>query len=347
MINALDPDNMPIWIAKLWPTELSGPAVIAGVNNDDCGVMRWNHRLLVITTDYINSKPIVLELGIGDYRCLGRLVVATNLADLCGSGAEPRALLTAITMPKDSKTEDFKSLMKGIKLESKKWGLPVIGGDTKLGESLTILGVAIGSAMSKKNLFLKNQAKPADLLWLSGNLGSCSAAVLGLVEGGFPKKWKEWAIKSLTVPNIPLKKSKEVSQVGIGRGGIDISDGLGNDLSKMCEASGTGVILDVSRIPVAKQVIQLAQVKGLPPWALAFSSGGEFQFIVTTRKKDFERMSKLGFHFIGEMTKNNKMVIRLKDGKTVPLPKAGHRDARNLSFYQEIVLLSEEVASVE
>lgn len=345
-MKTLDPDSMPKWLANLWPIGEISNGIIAGINDDDCAVLRLKNSLLVITTDYINSCPISIELGIGNLRTLGRLVVASNLADLCSSGARPEALLAGITMPRGSTTEEFKQLMKGVKYESHKWDVPVIGGDTKLGGSLAVLGVGVGSAPSRKNLFLKNQAKAGDLLWVSGNLGSCSAAVLGLKDMDLSSSLRKWAINSLVVPDIPIRMSSKLSDSGLGHGGIDVSDGLGEDLSRLSEASGTGVILDVNRIPVDRNAKKIARDNGLPPWSLAFSSGGEFQFLVTTSERVKDRISGMGFTPIGRIVRGRKKQVLLDNGKLAPLPRTGHRDVRNISFHDEISKLAKEAARV-
>jgi thiamine-monophosphate kinase len=128
----LDPDEAPIWLAKLWNTSLSED-VIAGVDEDDCAVLFFSDSVLVATTDFLNASPIALQLGLGDLYDLGRLLVAANLSDLCGTGAKPRALLTAITMERGSSQEDFQRLALGIDEEARRWKVPVVGGDTKLG----------------------------------------------------------------------------------------------------------------------------------------------------------------------------------------------------------------------
>src|SRR5687768_11989743 len=93
----LDPDEMPARLATLFTSENGGIDVLAGVGMDDCAVLRWGNELLVLSTDYLNARPIALELGVGTLWDLGRLVVAANLSDLCGSGAQPVALLIAVT----------------------------------------------------------------------------------------------------------------------------------------------------------------------------------------------------------------------------------------------------------
>ncbi len=141
----LDPDDMPPWLAELFRSPTNCDDVIAGVDADDCAILKWKQELLVITTDFLNSRPIATQLGLGSLFDLGRLLVLANLSDLCGSGALPRALLAAVMMPRKSTRHDFEMVMKGICHEASD-GVPVVGGDTRLGGSMALLGVAVGSA---------------------------------------------------------------------------------------------------------------------------------------------------------------------------------------------------------
>ena len=116
------------------------------------------------------------------------MAVASSLSDLCGSGALPVALLIGVTLPHGTTETDFKELMRGVKVEADRYGVPVVGGDSKLGKSRALLAVAIGSAQSRKELFLKNGAKPGDIIWVSGNLGSVAAAAWGYGRPDLPRR---------------------------------------------------------------------------------------------------------------------------------------------------------------
>ena len=338
----LDPDAVPEWLASLWPPANRDSRIVAGVNDDDCAVIQWSDAFLVATTDFLNSRPIVVQLNLGGLREIGRLLVASNLADLCGSGAEPRALLVAATFERNTSMTEFRDFMFGIRDEAAKWGVPVVGGDTKLGQSRALLAVALGGINNGESLFLKNRAQSGDLLWSSGALGSCNAAAVGLTQASLSDEWKQWAKDAILVPRVPLAKSRALARAQLGHGGIDVSDGLGADLRRMCVASRVGVIVEASQIPIEPQVNDVAQAVGLEPWSLSFGCGGDFQFLVTTSESSRSVMEGLGFSLIGRMTKEQELRLRRLDGVTVRMPDGGHRDARNVSFVEEILLLAKD-----
>ena len=346
MKKTLNPDSMPGWLAKLFAADAALGTVSAGINDDDCAVLKSSEGYLIASLDFLNANPIVLELGIGTMHDLGRLLVAANMSDLCGSGAIPTALLVGVTLPHGTPESDYKDLMRGVKHEAGIYNVPVVGGDSKLGKTRALMAVALGRAKSRRNLFLKNGAKAGNIIWSSGQLGSAAAAVWGYKRAEFGIKWRGWAKKASLIPQLPLQLSRNVSESRIGRGGTDVSDGLGSDLQTMCIASQVGAILEGDKIPVAKEVTQAAKLANVPPWSFAFASGGDFQFIVTTDKSVSSEMKQFGFYEIGEITKRKDLRVRLSNGQLMQLPIQGHRDHRGMTFASEIDFLIKEIAKL-
>ena len=332
----LDPDAMPPWLARNLNGKKFARHVIAAVNEDDCAVIEWKAGYLVITTDFLNARPMAMELGIASPRILGRLTVASSLSDLCGSGAQPQAILVATMMARGSTEREFQEFMRGAMSEAHRWRIPVVGGDTKLGASNAFLGIAVGMAHARRNLFLKSGAEAGDILWASGNLGSCCAAVLGFKRKDVTLSWRRWAVTAITQPRLPLRKSAAVSNAQVGHGGIDVSDGFGRDVYRLATASRLGVVVELADLPIAAPVRDIASTLGIPAWHFPFGTGGDFQFLVTTPRRASKFMRRTGFHQIGYMTADRKMVLRHPDGHCDRLPQEGHRDARGMTFLNEI-----------
>jgi thiamine-monophosphate kinase len=330
---SLDPDAIVPWLASIF-RRTGRRGLLAGVGEDDCGVIRLGRTVAVLSVDFLNSTPIVEQLGLGGERVLGRLVVAATLADLLGSGAVPRALLVAVTVPHGYPEQMFKELMLGVRMESEKWNVPVIAGDTKLGRSRAVLTCGIGTAESARGLFLTNRAKPGDVIFASGHLGTCAAAACAVAAG---RAIPEWARRAITVPQLPVLRSRALAKLKIANAGIDISDGLAADLRRMGSASRVGAVLDADRIPINPHVPAVARREGVPEWAFSLASGGDFQFIATVPKMRCAEVEKLGFTQIGKVTTERGFWLTDQGGKIrCRLPKVGHRDRHGQQFVQEI-----------
>lgn len=338
----LDPDEMPSWLAGL--LQPASGRLVAGIDEDDCAVLTWGSELLVVTTDYLNARPIALELGIGTLADLGRLNVLANLSDLCGTGAKPEAFMSAVTMPRSSKQGDFELFIEGVLSELGNWRIPLIGGDTKLGASMALLGIALGSAKTTANLFLKRGASPGELVWISGPVGDCNSSVVALSETYRIESLEGWAKDSILRPHLPLDQSRQISHLELGCGGIDISDGLGNDLHRLAKASKVGLAIYADKIPISPYTREVAGKLGVEPWSLAFATGGDMQFIVTSKHESMKALESLGMTCIGE-TLSQHATTTLSAGNVVrDLPTSGHRDARRTTFTDEILELVHSVS---
>jgi len=331
--NPLNPDALVPWLASTFK-RTGWRGLLAGVGEDDCGVIQLGNSIAIISADFLNATPIVEQLGLGGERVLGRLAVAATLADLLGSGAIPRALLVCLTLPHSYPEERFKDLMLGARMESSRWRVPVIAGDTKLGAARAILTCGLGSASSKRHLFLANKARPGDIIFASGTLGTCAAATCLAEQTEIIPRW---ALRAITIPRLPMLRSRKLSALQIAHAGTDISDGLAVDLRRMCDASGVGALLEADRIPVDSHVFAIAKNEQVSPWAFSLASGGDFQFIVTVPQSASIAAVRLGFARIGIVTRERRFWLSDQGGKRRwRLPELGHRDRKGQRFVDEI-----------
>lgn len=332
----LDPDEMPAVLATMWPRT---GRVEAGINDDDCAVLELEGKYLVVTTDFLNDDPIALQLGVGTHRDVGRLLVAASMADLLSTGARPEGLLIGAMFPRGSSEESFFDFIAGVREEAAHCEVQVIGGDTKLGQRLSLYGIAIGSVSSRRCLMLKNGGRPGDVLFVSGNLGSCNAAVLGLTQRMGDARLKQWFVEAITKPQLPLESALRLQTTGVAHSGADISDGLGADLEKLCRASEVGAVVRAADIPISGNARVVADLVGVPPWALSFGGGGDFQLLVSGPHQCAPAILNCGFKAIGYLTQDRELRLELEDGEVRELPILGHRDARGASFSAEIEAL--------
>jgi len=337
MNKKLDPDGIHNWLFKSSNYKLY-KYVINGIDEDDCAVLKVDKGEIIVTTDFLNSNPIVKELGIGSNYDLGRLLVAANVSDLCGTGANPIGFLSSLMFEKGTLEKDFKEFVRGILFELKKHNIPLVGGDTKLGKTNVFCGIALGISSPRQKVFTKNNAKVGDLIWVSDKIGSVAASITGLSKfrNSMTDKWNNWAVKTLCVPNLPVKKSKLIADMRIGKGGTDLSDGLCKNLWDLCEKSNVGAIIDANLIPLHYNTKRVAKALNISPWIFALNIGGDFQFIVTSNRKDKMKFENLGLIQIGEIINGTKKLLKIDDNKIVSLPELGHTDFKITNFADEV-----------
>ena len=341
---ALDPDTIVPWLAAL----LNRPrprGVVAGVADDDCGVIRFGKTLVIVSVDFVNATPIVEQLRLGAERAIGRLAVASTLADLLGSGAVPRALMVGVTVPHGYPERRFKQLMLGARFEASRWKTPIVAGDTKLGSGRAVLTCGVGTAESTTELFLAYRAKPGDDIYVSGYIGTCAAATY-LASRKQSAPLPRWAKDAISVPCLPAEQSRQLSQLRIANAGMDISDGLAVDMRAMCMASRVGAEIDGDAIPVHPRVRKIAASAKVQPWAFSLASGGDFQFLTTVPHRHRALAEGIGLFKIGRITADRQLILGYRRGPKlvrIQLPRIGHKDRPGQTFAREVNKLISEV----
>lgn len=166
-----------------------------------------------------------------------------NISDAIAMNANPQLAMIGIVIPKDFSLSQLRELSQGFENVAKQFSVDIIGGDTTAGDKLMI-SVSIISEV-KKPIYRKN-AKMGDFVAYTGNLGASKKGLTRLLRGG--KLGKKSRFVTPTLKNkFFYKASKHVNA------GLDISDGLSKDLSRLCEASGKKGIRFLNKID--KQVL--------------------------------------------------------------------------------------------
>jgi thiamine-monophosphate kinase len=152
-----------------------------------------------------------------------------NLSDAIAMNAKPKWVLIGIVMPKHFTYEQLRELSTGFQNVARAYGVEIIGGDTTAGNKLMISITIIAKRPSK--VLYRSGAKLGDLVAFTGTLGRSYQELTRLLRGGHVGKdsrFKKPVLKATFV----AKASKHLNA------GMDISDGLSKDLSRLLKASG-------------------------------------------------------------------------------------------------------------
>ncbi len=152
----------------------------------------------------------------------------------------------------------------GLAQDQKEYGVTLFGGDTTstpgpISLSLTILGhVAPGQAVRRTG------AQPGDGIWVTGTIGD---GALGLaVARGRLRDPSGYLLSRYRLPQPRLG----LAIAGVASAGMDVSDGLVQDLGHLCRAGGLAAELDAALVPLSPQ----ARLAG-PEWLATCLTGGD------------------------------------------------------------------------
>lgn len=195
--------------------------VEVGAGLDDVAVIKFGNSQLAVTTDYLNFSPLGRQYHVISLRDCGYILVMQNVSDLLASGATPVAGVVALGLPRSLGKTDIREIGEGIRLAADECAISIVGGDTKEAPHLTLNATLFGE-LGSSGLWARSGARVGDSLFVSGEIGGVSAAVLALSKGDLGEAINNDSARALARPVLPLALTKELRLAGIRVGAIDI-----------------------------------------------------------------------------------------------------------------------------
>jgi thiamine-monophosphate kinase len=240
---------------------LAGPGAL-NLADDAALLTPPPNRELVLTADAMVAGVHFLPDDPPDL--IGRKLLRVNLSDLAAKGAVPLSYLMTVSAPKDTPDAWFAGFAAGLARDHAIYDVTLLGGDTTstpgpISLSLTIIGhVAPGTAVRRVG------ARAGDEIWVTGTIGDGAlglAVALGKLadhSGFLLDRYR------LPQPRVGL------AIAGIASAGMDVSDGLIQDLGHICRASAVAAEIAVDRVPLSTA----ARLAG-PDWLTTCLTGGD------------------------------------------------------------------------
>jgi hydrogenase expression/formation protein HypE len=249
-------------IRKTFLPPLDNPALRAG---DDAGVVQVNEcTRLAISTDAHVVWPLFFPGG-----DIGRLAVCGTVNDVAMLGAEPKYLTAGFILEEGLEIATLARVVHSMQQAAAEAGVQIVAGDTKVVErgkadGLYITTAGVGTVLPGVELG-GAQARPGDVVILSGPIGDHGIAVLGARgELGF-----ESAIQSDVAPlnhliAAMLDASDEIHVLRDPTRG-----GVASALNEIAAQAGVGIHLQETAIPVRPAVQAACEMLGFDPLYVA------------------------------------------------------------------------------
>jgi thiamine-monophosphate kinase len=278
---------------------------------DDAAVLRLQAgKDLVATTDML-MDGVDFRLGEHDPERIGRKALAVNLSDLAAMAAAPVSALVSLALPARGGETLAKRVYEGMIPLATEFDCPIAGGDTNSWDGPLVISVTALGEVPQAARWLRSGARPGDAIVVTGQFGG---TILGQQFDFTPR----------------IREALWLAEHAEVHAAIDVSDGLSLDLSRICEASGCGAVLDLSRIPIATPAKELAR-QALGPSALehALSDGEDFELILAMEPivaEDLTARQPLGvpLSVIGRFIDEPGLFAIREGGKREPLQPGGY-----------------------
>lgn len=269
---------------------MAGPAAL-GLKDDTALYAPPSGHQIVLTVD-------ALVAGVHFFpddpaETVARKALRVNISDLAAKGAEPQGFLLTLALPRGHSSAWLERFATSLAEDATTYRCPLMGGDTvstpgPLTISITVIGSVPDGAMVKRT-----GARVGDAIFVSGTIGD---AALGLhVHGNVGRAW----IKTLSKENLAFLAARYLEPQprlalapvlrAYAHGGMDVSDGLVGDLTKMMRVSNVAARVELSRVPLSDAARAVAG--DADAFNIAVTGGDDYELLCTvpqSRALDFK-----------------------------------------------------------
>jgi hydrogenase expression/formation protein HypE len=219
---------------------------------------------IAITTDAFVVRPPFFPGG-----DIGRLAVHGTVNDLAVGGARPLYLAAAFILEEGLALDDLRRIAASMRRACDEAGVTLVAGDTKVvdrgkGDQVFITTTGVGLVPEGRTLSIRS-ARPGDRILVSGTIGDHGIAIMSVREGiEF-----ETVLESDTAPLNGLAEALLDACPAARCMRDPTRGGLSSATNELAIASGVGVALEETAIPVKPEVRGACEMLGLDPLYVA------------------------------------------------------------------------------
>lgn len=278
----------------------------AGIGEDCAAVKLAEDEIFILSTD-----PIT-----GTAKDIGKLAIQITVNDLASSGAEPVGVLLTILLPENAKESHLKQIMFQMEEACAAAKVQIMGGHTEVTPVVnqpvvTVCGVG---KVKEGKLVLTSGARAGMDVVVSKWIGIEGTSIIAKekeeeLQTRFSKAFIDRA-KELDVYLSVLPEAKVAVLSGVSAMHDVTEGGIFGALWEMAEASGVGLDIDLKKIPIRQETVEICEFYDLNPYRLI--SSGCMLMATEDGNKLVRELEKVGINavVIGKVTEGKDRVIR-------------------------------------
>ncbi|GAB6072929.1 hydrogenase expression/formation protein HypE [Venenivibrio stagnispumantis] len=274
---------------------------------EDSAILDINSKI-AFTTDSFTVSPIFFKGG-----NIGKLSIAGTVNDLSVMGARPLYLSVSFIIEEGFDYDDLEKIVKSMAEESKKSGVLIVTGDTKVVPKGSIDKIFINTAGIGKVIYeglSASNLSEGDIIIVSGTIGDHGACIMAEREGMEMELDLEsdcaslWDLVEYVINNdIKIKAMRDPT-----RGGLSAV------LNEWAFSSNVNIEIEEGKIPIKNEVQGLCELVGLESYNLA----NEGKIVFAVDKNDAESLLEiLKKHPLGKEAEIIGKVIDGTDKKVI------------------------------
>lgn len=281
---------------------LVGPAV-----GQDCAVVQVeSDEVLVMSTD-----PIT-----GTVKDLGSHSIHITANDLAASGAEPIGVMLTVMLPDTVEEPEVKKMMQEAEATCKKLNMEVLGGHTEITNVVRqpLISVTGVGKIKKSRVITTLQVQPEQDIVVTKWIGLEATTILAKereeeLRKRFPAGIVDTAIgfdRFLSV----VPESRIAMEHGVTAMHDITEGGVFGALWEMASGAGVGLEVDLKKIPIRQETVEICQYFDLNPYQIM--SSGSMMIAADDGHELVRKLEKAGIHaaVVGRTNAGNDRILR-------------------------------------
>ncbi|MCH5252952.1 MAG: AIR synthase family protein [Lachnospiraceae bacterium] len=273
---------------------------------EDCSVLTAGEEAIVLSTD-----PIT-----GTAKDIGSLAFHITANDIASSGAELIGMLLTIIFPPGATEKELKKIMQDITALAEAYQVEILGGHTEVSAAVnqTLLSVTGVGKAPKDKIITTGGLKVGQDIVVTKWIGLEGTSILAKEKEGeltekLPREMVETA-KSFSKLLSVVPEGKIAADIGVSAMHDVTEGGIFGALWEMAAASGVGLEIDLKKIPIRQETIEVCEVFDINPYMLI--SSGSMLIGTSHGNQLVEELARAGIHsaVVGYATEGNDRVIR-------------------------------------
>ena len=250
---------------------------------DDCAYLK--DLGIVVTQDSLVEDVHFKLTWCTPYQ-LGYKAVTVNISDVLASGAEPKYITIALSLPVSIDENFVEEFYKGAKSALR--GAKIIGGDITGSDKVFISITAIGTTKRRKISSRKN-AKIGDVVITKGEFGKSALGLKELKNGGKNLE----LIRAHLEPQLEELFAKEIAtQIDCEYAMMDTSDGLADALFQIAQSS---------KVSIDSKIVE------------GIFGAEDYKLVATVPRKFLKRLTE--YEIIGEVIERQDYILKIGEKK--------------------------------
>lgn len=303
---------------------------------DDAAAWKAPPGVRVLTTDTM-VEGVHFNLGQIGWRDLGWKASAVNLSDIAAMGCEPLYSVITLGLRSDLPVDGLVEMYRGMLDACDSAGGAIVGGDVVRSPVFFITVALEGTAAAfhgddpqRPKVLTRDSASPGDKVAVTGSLGCSAGGLRVLTEateeietGAYDADTADHLKDAHRRPMPRIPQGIELLQRGV-IAAMDISDGLVDDLEKLCKASQVGAVIRSDLVPADEFLKRAYPADWL---TLALSGGEDYELLFTAPETVMDTVTStlsIPVTVIGEVVEAPPQVTVLdSDGRAMSVERGG------------------------